>query len=61
MITTVFLKSTAGLGVREPAVVSGDPAEDVEDVRVGLLDLVEEEHRVRPAAWTVSVSCPASS
>jgi hypothetical protein len=33
------------LGVGEPAVLE-DLEEDVEDVRVGLLDLVEQQHRV---------------
>jgi hypothetical protein len=35
------------LGVRQAAVVE-DLEQDVEDVGVGLLDLVEEQHRVRP-------------
>src|SRR6185312_10272334 len=39
----------AALAVGEPAVVH-DLQEGVEDVRVRLLDLVEEDHRVRPAA-----------
>src|SRR4051794_37280274 len=38
----------APLGVGQPAVLQ-DLQEDVEHVRVGLLDLVEEEHRVRLA------------
>src|ERR1035441_2668274 len=36
---------SAALGVREPAVLE-DLQEDVEDVGVGLLDLVEQQHRV---------------
>jgi hypothetical protein len=39
----------AALGVRQPAVLQ-DLEQDVEDVRVGLLDLVEEQHRVGLAA-----------
>ena len=34
--------------VRRPS--SGDLEQDVEDIRVGLLDLVEQQHRVRLAA-----------
>jgi hypothetical protein len=37
----------AALGVGQPAVVE-DLEQDVEDVRMRFLDLVEEEHRVRP-------------
>ena len=37
------------LAVGQPAVVE-DLEQDVEDVAVGLLDLVEEDDRIRPAA-----------
>jgi hypothetical protein len=60
MMITAFSKLTGpALGVRQATVVE-HLQERVEDVRVGLLDLVEEHHRVR-AALTCSVSCPASS
>ena len=49
MITTVFLKSGPALRVGEATVVQ-NLEQDVEDVRVCLLDLVEEEHCVRLAA-----------
>ncbi len=39
----------AALAVGEPAVVE-HLQQDVEDLRVGLLDLVEQDHGVRPAA-----------
>jgi hypothetical protein len=41
MITTVFLKSTVRPGRRQPTVVH-HLKQDVEDVRVRLLDLVEQ-------------------
>ena len=50
MITTRVLEvDRAALRVGQPAVVE-DLEQDVEDVRVRLLDLVEQEHRVRPPA-----------
>jgi hypothetical protein len=50
MMTTVFEKSaSAAAAVREAAVVE-HLEQQVEHVRVRLLDLVEEEHAVRPAA-----------
>ena len=50
MITTVCLKSTVRPWASvEPAVVE-DLEQDVEDVGVRLLDLVEQEHRVRTPA-----------
>jgi hypothetical protein len=48
MITTLLEVDRASLGVRESAVVE-DLQQDVEDIRVGLLDLVEEQDRVGPA------------
>ena len=60
MITTVLRKiDRAALAVGEPAVVE-HLQQQVEHVRVGLLDLVEQHHRVRVAAHR-SVSWPASS
>jgi hypothetical protein len=49
MIKTVLEVHRAPLAVCEAAVVQ-DLEEHVEDVRVRLLDLVEEHHRVGPAA-----------
>ena len=49
MITVLREVDRPALGVGEPAVVE-HLQQGVEHVRVGLLDLVEQHHRVRPAA-----------
>ncbi len=50
----------AALAVGEAAVVE-DLQEDVEDVGVGLLDFVEEDHRNKDRRRMASVSWPPSS
>ena len=50
MITTVLRKSTVRPWRVGQAAVVEELEQDVEDVGVGLLDLVEEHHLVRPAA-----------
>ncbi len=59
MMMIVFLKDTATLAVGQAAVVE-HLQQDVEDVGVGLLHLVEQDHGVRTRR-TASVSWPPSS